>query len=241
MGPFLEMLAVDLAFHSLFSTSDCDVISKEAYDVGIVFYATFCLGDVEPEGFFQESFNFPVDFFGFTFRANSTQQEVVCIPAVTQSPIFWVMLVTAWHFQHLSLQILPCFKQRASYLWVFLLLDLFTEDACSLCNCHIWAIVAPLLSLAEFRDERFNVAVEFVKVDVCQYWRDDTPLWRAAICVVELPVFHISGFEHLSDDIEEFDVINFLFHQSHKNISPPYTFFLLNGDMELNRDRELFV
>ena len=24
-------------------------------------------------------------------------------------------------------------------------------------------------------------------------------------------------------------------------ISPPYTFFLLNGDMELNRDRQLFV
>ena len=23
--------------------------------------------------------------------------------------------------------------------------------------------------------------------------------------------------------------------------SPPYTFFLLNGDMELNRDRQLFV
>ena len=26
-----------------------------------------------------------------------------------------------------------------------------------------------------------------------------------------------------------------------EEISPPYTFFLLNGDMELNRDRQLFV
>ena len=26
-----------------------------------------------------------------------------------------------------------------------------------------------------------------------------------------------------------------------RNISPPYTFFLLNGDIELNRNRQLFI
>jgi site-specific DNA recombinase len=46
--------------------------------------------------------------------------------------------------------------------------------------------------------------------------RDDSPLWRPAIRVVVLPVFHIAGFQHLSDDIEKLDVLNFLFQQSHK-------------------------
>src|SRR6266571_5406223 len=34
-----------------------------------------------------------------------------------------------------------------------------------------------------------------------------SPLWRAAVCVVVLPVFHISGLHHLSDDVQKLFVI----------------------------------
>ncbi len=40
----------------------------------------------------------------------------------------------------------------------------------------------------------------------------------------------IEGLEFLTDE-----------GSSYLNTSPPYTFFLLNGDMELNRNRHLFV
>src|SRR5262245_35061889 len=38
----------------------------------------------------------------------------------------------------------------------------------------------------------------------------DSSLWRAAICSMIFPVFHIAGFNHLSDDIEKFLIVNLL-------------------------------
>ena len=47
------------------------------------------------------------------------------------------------------------------------------------------------------------MAIEFVKVDVCQYRGEDSPLGRAAMRVMKPPVFHITGFQHLPDDMQK--------------------------------------
>ena len=39
---------------------------------------------------------------------------------------------------------------------------------------------------------------------------NDASLWRATICSIVLPVFHIACFNHLSDDIEKFLIVNLL-------------------------------
>ena len=39
---------------------------------------------------------------------------------------------------------------------------------------------------------------------------NDSPLWRAAVCVVVFPLLHISGLGHLPDDVEKLRVINLL-------------------------------
>src|SRR5712691_11784193 len=39
---------------------------------------------------------------------------------------------------------------------------------------------------------------------------NNSALWRATIRVVVLPIFHVSGFGHLSDDVEKLFVINLL-------------------------------
>src|SRR2546426_3607930 len=61
------------------------------------------------------------------------------------------------------------------------------------------------------------IAIEFVKVDVGQYRGDDSPLGRATMRLMKPPVFHITGFQHLPDDIQKLGVINLLLQQLHEN------------------------
>ena len=49
-------------------------------------------------------------------------------------------------------------------------------------------------------------------------------LWLDSNLFVTLPQAFLTGLAHL-----------------YNLVSPPYTFFLLNGDIELNRNRQLFV
>jgi len=65
----------------------------------------------------------------------------------------------------------------------------------------ICRVIGSLLASFKVQNELFNIAVELVKVDVCQYWRNDSSLWRAAVCVVIFPILPISGLGHLSDDV----------------------------------------
>ena len=99
-------------------------------------------------------------------------------------------------------------------------------------SCDFVLYSASCLSCTEVGNERFDEAIEFVKGDVCQYGGEYSPLWGAAACVMVLPFFHLSGFDHLADDVQKLCVINLLLQQSHKYIMV----YVIEGafDVELN-------
>ncbi len=54
-------------------------------------------------------------------------------------------------------------------------------------------------SLIQFLSVFFDVFVELVKIDICQYRTYYPTLWCSAIRFVKYPIFHISGIQKLSD------------------------------------------
>jgi hypothetical protein len=105
--------------------------------------------------------------------------------------------------------------------------------ACSTCHDGLLAVVTSasqgaVLSGAVPPETRHHsqvvvVSVEYSSRTLPRCWQlcrkcNNAPLWRTAICVVIPPIFYISGFQYLSDDIEQSCVINLPFQQSHKSI-----------------------
>src|SRR6266436_1152133 len=195
--------------HSSVRIFHYDVITKEPYDFGMVLEATFCFRGVQLEYIFQEGFNLLVDFLRFLFGADGREHKVIGIPAVSQTSEFFVVLIGARYCPHMSLHLLLLHEQDVAFFLVrfplyFLVQPLLYDVAIP----DILRVIRSFLSSFEVSYELCHKAIEFMEVDVCQYWGKNSPLWRTAVGAVVLPIFHVSRFGHLSDDVQELLVIN---------------------------------
>jgi hypothetical protein len=69
------------------------------------------------------------------------------------------------------------------------------------------------------RDEfPFYIFVELVEVDVTEQRRDHAALRGAGKRVVVLPVFHVPGLKHVTDQPEKPVIVNFLYQYPEKNL-----------------------
>src|SRR5215831_17096262 len=75
-------------------------------------------------------------------------------------------------------------EQVSPFICGLSLLYPLAQPVCCVANLFICRVLGSHFSFFKVCDEPFNIAVEFVKVDVCQYWRNDSSLWRAAICSI---------------------------------------------------------
>src|SRR6266487_1822121 len=121
-----------------------------------------------------------------------------------------VILILARYGKLLSMQCFLHCEQVSPFICGLRLLYPLAQPVCCVANLFMFRVLGSHFSFFKVCDEPFNIAVEFVKVDVCQYWRNDSSLWRAAICSIVLPVLHIACFNHLSNDIEKFLIVNLL-------------------------------
>ena len=54
-----------------------------------------------------------------------------------------------------------------------------------------------------------KLLIQLIQIDICQNGRTDAALRRPAVRSVVFPILYVSGFQKLSDDVQEFAVFNF--------------------------------
>src|SRR5262252_2106832 len=101
------------------------------------------------------------------------------------------MLISARYGPHMSLHLLLLSEQVVAYFYVRFLLQFLVQPLLYVIVPDIFRVVGSFLSSFEVSDELYHKAVEFMKVDVCQYWGNDSPLWRTAVGAMVLPIFAI--------------------------------------------------
>jgi hypothetical protein len=85
------------------------------------------------------------------------------------------MLIHARHVQHTSLQDLLLIEQDFPLIRMLFLRNFLVQLVCSVGDQLIRRVSASHLASIEVGDERFNIAVEFVEVDIRQYRRKFSP------------------------------------------------------------------
>src|SRR5215510_10685838 len=108
----------------------------------------------------------------------------------------------------MSLHLLFLHEQVVTSIYVRFPLSSLVQPLHYIVVPDIFRVVSSFLSSFEVSYELCHKAIEFMEVDVRQYWGEDSPLGRTAVGAVKFPIFHVSRFGHLSDDVQKFLVIN---------------------------------
>src|SRR5438105_67086 len=85
-----------------------------------------------------------------------------------------VILILARYGKLLSMQCFLHCEQVSPFICGLRLLYPLAQPVCCVANLFIFRVLGSHFSFFKVCDEPFNIAVEFVKVDVCQYWRTYT-------------------------------------------------------------------
>src|SRR5262249_52773478 len=92
-----------------------------------------------------------------------------------------------------------CFWAGVSFERVDLL-AVIGDIACRLQPCCRFPARFSLVECSFFL---FHELVEFMEVDISEYRGDDAALWRTTIGLMVVPLFDITGAEHIADEVEE--------------------------------------
>src|SRR3989441_11232866 len=63
-------------------------------------------------------------------------------------------------------------------------------------------------ALVEFLLLLFHELVEFMEVDIGKNGGIDSALWCPTMCLVVLPIFDISRFQHVADEVQKLSILN---------------------------------
>lgn len=83
-------------------------------------------------------------------------------------------------------------------------------------NTVVGWIYPSLVTLVEPLGILVHELIKLVKIDIRQYWTDDSTLRCSRISMIELPVFYISGFKELSNQANKANIVYSFFKYAYQ-------------------------
>ena len=143
------------------------------------------------------------DFDTILFAANNTNEKIIRISHIFQTFHVRIHFITCWIFQTFFDNFSNLFQQQSPFRFILCLFQLCCQVVFFLPKLFCYRIFFAPFSLIEFLSVFFDVFVELVKIDICQYRTYYPTLWCSAIRFVKYPIFHISGIQKLSDKAQK--------------------------------------